>query len=193
MGSGQESDSSRVVRGSRLHSIQPGAYPNAEPTAPFNASQSTLFAIVSGDRIAPLNLVCFRGLPLSASSVPPTRYASVRRSQRVWFTSPIRVSGSNAAGTQWSEETSTLIVSAHGALILLEHSVVQDQTLTLSRLNFPEERACRVAMVGKQTGGMLEVGLELLGPYNNFWNVPNPPADWANFNESWRPASVAPK
>jgi hypothetical protein len=80
------------------------------------------------------------------------------------------------------EETSTLVVNAHGALILLNHEVAVGQTLTISDLRNGSERKCRVVMLGAKTSGMNEVGIELLQP--DFWRVPNAPSDWAQFANS---------
>jgi hypothetical protein len=149
--------------------------------------QSTNVSNPNGVRIA--MLICGRSLPpigalhnVNASS-PPV-YATLRRSRRIWFTMPIGVSCLLSERLAWTEETSTLVVNAHGALILLNHEVAVGQTLTISDLRNGSERKCRVVMLGAKTSGMNEVGIELLQPFDDFWHAPNVPSDWAQFANS---------
>ena len=104
-----------------------------------------------------------------------------RRSRRVWFTMPIRISSAGSGNSIWIEESSTLVVNAHGALILLCREVAVGQVLKISDLKIASERKCRVVMVGARYAGAAEVGIELLEPFADFWRVPNPPQDWAQF------------
>ena len=55
-----------------------------------------------------------------------------RRSMRVLLSVPIHVSGKTAGGEEFAEETRTLVVNAHGALISLAGHVAAEQTITLS-------------------------------------------------------------
>lgn len=111
----------------------------------------------------------------------PPVYTTPRRSRRIWLTMPIRVSCWLMERLAWTEETSTLVVNAHGALILLSHEVAVGQVLRIGRLRSDMERKCRVVMIGVKASGMYEVGIELLEPSNDFWRVDNPPSDWAQF------------
>ena len=94
---------------------------------------------------------------------------------------PIRISLFVDEQLQWEEETSTLVVNAHGALILLNHVVSTGHVLTIGDLGSAEQRKCRVVMLGARTSGMSEVGIEFLEPFANFWRVRTPPPDWAAF------------
>jgi len=115
------------------------------------------------------------------TSSQSTTYSTPRRSRRIWFTMPIRISFLVEERVQWEEETSTVVVNAHGALILLNHEVTVGQVLAVSDLGSAEGRKCRVVMLGARTSGMTEVAIELLAPYGSFWRVSNPPPDWAAF------------
>jgi hypothetical protein len=53
--------------------------------------------------------------------------ANRRRSQRVLMTVPVRVSGQTGNGSHFEEETRTVAVSAHGALILVSTPVHRGQ------------------------------------------------------------------
>ena len=118
------------------------------------------------------------------ATTPPLTYITTRRSRRIWHTMPIRVSQVISGTLQWTEETSTLVVNAHGALILLQHEVTVGQALTISDMSTGIERKCRVVMSGSRTSGMTEVGVELLEPFNDFWRVIDPPRDWAEFRDA---------
>lgn len=121
---------------------------------------------------------------LLATNSQPTTFAIPRRSRRIWFTMPIRISLFVDEQLQWEEETSTLVVNAHGALILLNHEVAAGQVLSIADLGSAEQRKCRVVMLGARTSGMTEVGIELLEPVAHFWRVSNPPPDWAPYQST---------
>src|SRR5260221_3622164 len=114
-------------------------------------------------------------------NIDSAQYNTPRRSRRVWFTMAIRISSAVWANSLWIEESSTLVVNAHGALILLCREVAVGQVLKISDLKTGAERKCRVVMVGARYAGAAEVGIELLEPFADFWRVVNPPQDWAQF------------
>jgi len=82
--------------------------------------------------------------------------------------------GSNVA----SEETQTLIVNAHGALIQLALTVEVGQLLGIKNLQTMEQLVCRVVHLGPDQLGKREVGIEYEVPSPRFWRVTFPPADW---------------
>src|SRR6266478_3150597 len=71
--------------------------------------------------------------------------ANRRRSQRVLMAVPVRVSGQTGAGLQFEEETRTVAISAHGALILVSTQVHREQRLTLSNVQTKAALECVVA------------------------------------------------
>src|ERR1700691_3696771 len=86
-----------------------------------------------------------------------------RRSQRVMLALPVTVSG-EITGRQFSEDTRTVVVNAHGALIALAAKVSQQQILHLKSPSHPEKRACRVTYVGPTTEGKTQLGVEFTEP-----------------------------
>ena len=104
---------------------------------------------------------------------------SRRRSQRVLLSIRIVVSGDSPGTMQFSEETVTAVVNAHGALILLAHVVQEGQLLTVRNIKSGEERTCRVIDVGAKEGEKTEIGIEFLEPSPRFWRVTFPPDDWS--------------
>jgi hypothetical protein len=101
-----------------------------------------------------------------------------RRSQRVMLSVPVTVSGQTADGS-FSEDTQTLVINAHGALIGLKAKVSQGQTLCIRTRMYPEEQDCHVIWVGPATGEKTQCGIEFTHPVPNFWPVSFPPADWS--------------
>ena len=87
------------------------------------------------------------------------------------------VSGDNLKG-KFTEETKTLVVNAHGALINLAAKVVQGQQLELKSATAPEKQACKVVHVGPTMQGQTQVGIEFLKPAPHFWHVAFPPENW---------------
>jgi hypothetical protein len=79
-----------------------------------------------------------------------------------------------------SEETTTVIVSAHGALILLEAEVAVDQQLLIKHAITFEEQNCRVIDIGASSVGAKPLGIEFQKPAPRFWHISFPPEDWAS-------------
>jgi len=101
-----------------------------------------------------------------------------RRSQRVLVTIPVRVSGQNVLGSPFEEETQTLAISAHGALIFVSTQVYRGQRLTLSNVQTRAALECVVAHIAKYQGAQPQVGVEFMLPNLIFWHVAFPPKDW---------------
>jgi PilZ domain-containing protein len=104
--------------------------------------------------------------------------ANRRRSQRVILSVPVSVSGTGPKGT-FTEETKTLVVNAHGALITLAAKVTQNQQLELKSASNPEPQSCKVVYIGPSVQGQTQVGVEFLKPAPHFWHVAFPPENWA--------------
>ena len=111
-------------------------------------------------------------------SSPAGPESNRRRSQRVMLSVPVTLSGQTAEGP-FSEDTQTLVINAHGALIGLKAKVSQGQTLRIRTPMHPEERDCKVIWVGPATAEKTQCGIEFAQPAPNFWPVNFPPADWS--------------
>jgi hypothetical protein len=101
-----------------------------------------------------------------------------RRSQRILISAPIRVSGTNAAGAIFVENTSTVVVNSHGALILLKEKVWIGQALTMRRVASEEEIECVVKGMNPEPDGLPEIAIEFQKPNPKFWHISFPPSDW---------------
>jgi hypothetical protein len=110
--------------------------------------------------------------------IRPNKYTQHRRSQRIMLAIPILVTGARDDGSLFSEEAHTVIVNAHGALILLAERVKPGQVLTVRHLKAGEDRDCTVIEVGAKHDVKREIGIELLDSSPRFWHVVFPPEDW---------------
>lgn len=112
-----------------------------------------------------------------------------RRSQRVLMQVAVRIRGSDAQGKPIEEETDTLAINAHGALVLLESRLTSGSKVKLQHKKTMEEHECHVAFLGPVRLGKAEVGLEFSTPNPTFWRVAFPPEDWTPRHPEARSAS----
>ena len=101
-----------------------------------------------------------------------------RRSQRVLMQVAVRIRGADAQGKEFEEETETLAINAHGALVLLNGRVTSGSKVHLQHKRTEEEQECHVAFLGPVRAGKAEIGLEFSAPRPTFWRVAFPPEDW---------------
>lgn len=102
-----------------------------------------------------------------------------RRSMRVMLSVTVIVRAKNRDGkTFFDEETKTLVVNAHGALIHLRSEVVADQKIALTHKGTQDTETCRIVYVGRMQGGKAQVGIEFDKPAPKFWGISFPPDDW---------------
>lgn len=101
-----------------------------------------------------------------------------RRSQRVLMQVAVRIRGTDAQGKAVEEETETLAINAHGALVLLESRLTSGSKVQLQHKKTQEEHECHVAFLGPVRSGKAEIGLEFSSPHPTFWRVAFPPEDW---------------
>jgi len=98
-----------------------------------------------------------------------------RRSERFHHVMPLVIRGAFAQIRTFSEDTSTISVSAHGALVILATEVALGQELVLMNPQNWDERHVRVARIGSSGGDMTQVGIEFEQPAPEFWPVAAPP------------------
>ena len=109
----------------------------------------------------------------------PVHPGPKRRSQRVLMQVPVRLHGQDAQGSNFDEETETLAINAHGALVLMQARVTSGATIQLQHKRTTEEQECQVVFLGPVRGNKAEIGLEVSAPRPQFWRVAFPPEDWS--------------
>ncbi len=128
-----------------------------------------------------------------ANDLQPARTGTLRRSQRVCLKVEIDVIVQRENVESAPERTSTLVVSAHGALLSLRTHAAVGDALTVRNVKTKEEISCRVVDCGEKSEDIANVGVEFVEPRANFWHVAFPPADWSPRSaeaKSYRPQVV---
>lgn len=116
--------------------------------------------------------------------------SSRRRSQRVILSVAVTVSGqTGAAKTTFSEDTKTLVVNVHGALVTLAAKVEKGGTVLLTNRATHETQPCKVMYLGPMSEGKTQVGLEFVQPAPEFWHIAFPQEHW---NAPVQPTRLAP-
>ncbi len=116
---------------------------------------------------------------LEASLEPSWLATNRRRNQRLVLMVPVQVAGNNSLGTRFTEDTHTITISPHGALVLLSTVVSKGQRLILSNPRTKAEVECAVVYLAQGRRGKNEVGVAFLLPNRAFWKVAFPPSDWS--------------
>lgn len=113
-------------------------------------------------------------------AIPPNgdvRPELKRRSQRVRARIPIVVRVQDSKHGK-PEQTQTMIVNAHGALIILSTPVSANQFIIVENPKTKQELLCRVAKLGPTFMGKTQVAVEFIKPSPDFWGMDSPPQDW---------------
>jgi hypothetical protein len=101
-----------------------------------------------------------------------------RRSMRVLLSVPIRVTGKTKDNKDFDEETRTLVVNAHGALISLAAKLSSGQQIIVHNTATDKSMKCRIAYLGSPAAGKVQMGIEFVEPCASFWQIDFPPEDW---------------
>jgi hypothetical protein len=95
-----------------------------------------------------------------------------RRSKRLRARLPVRVRLQDQTKHSVAENTHTVIVNDHGALILLAAATHVQQVIHIENLITGKELLCRVALVGPSFMGKTQIAIEFIMPMPGFWNAP---------------------
>ncbi|MGH9572361.1 MAG: PilZ domain-containing protein [Candidatus Acidiferrales bacterium] len=115
---------------------------------------------------------------MSAVSTEPTQTsAAVRRSGRISKEIPIILSGGDAAGRQFSEQTRTLVLSLHGASVICHHKLIPEQEAYLRVISNNREAEVRICgQIGERDDGYI-YGVAFTDPDIDFWRIEFPSAE----------------
>ena len=91
----------------------------------------------------------------------------------------VRVQGHLEDKTPFTEETVTVVVNAHGALVRLNAETHLGQRVVLQIVSTNETQEAKVVFISEGIGAKFYVGVELTKPNPFFWHVSFPPEDWA--------------
>ncbi len=104
------------------------------------------------------------GMSETASAIP-------RRSGRVFHKIRVKAQGREHNGKKFQEACETVVVNAHGGLLLMKHEVDSGEMLVLTNPVTQEEQECRVVYLGHPGDKGQRVGIEFLTPAPRFWGV----------------------
>lgn len=110
--------------------------------------------------------------------------ATPRRSARVFHRVRVQAQGRTHDRKKFKETCETVVVNAHGGLLVLKHEVSDGEMIVLTNPLTQEEQECRVAYLGDLTEKGQRVGIEFLTPAPRFWGVEfrDEPAADSNIN-----------
>jgi hypothetical protein len=94
-----------------------------------------------------------------------------RRSKRLRARVPVMVRFQDADKHSIAEESHTVIVNDHGALILLAAQVHVQQIIRIENLQMGKEVLCRVALLGPTFMGKTQIAVEFIMPMPGFWDA----------------------
>jgi hypothetical protein len=102
-----------------------------------------------------------------------------RRSTRIEAAVRIILTGRDAAGRPFREETETSTVNLHGARLATRHEVVVGMQVGLENYWTGEAEKAICVRVEEPAPGQTarHIAVQLLNP-GNVWGIENPPADW---------------
>ncbi len=101
-----------------------------------------------------------------------------RKSDRVSIAVPIRVSGTDAAGQAFEEQTRTVVISRDGATIVLNRKLAPGQYVTISRVKGNKAASAQVVgQIGGQPHGYI-YGMAVQHPTcGSLWDILFPPLE----------------
>lgn len=110
-------------------------------------------------------------LPLEDGDMSEATFTSPRRSSRIFHKMRVEAQGRSHNGRKFRETCETVVVNAHGGLLLLKHEVKDGEMLILSNPETQEELECRIVYQGDPGEKGQRVGIEFLTPAPRFWGL----------------------
>lgn len=104
----------------------------------------------------------------------------IRRSTRLALSLPIRVYAIDFKGTDFIEDSTTVVVNVYGARIRLHHQLLPEQEIRIQSLKTSQEAIFRVvSRVGNLEDRFTYWGVECLNPSHDVWGIhfPQPGPD----------------
>lgn len=103
-----------------------------------------------------------------------------RRSQRLFLQVRVVLEGKLPNQSAFSEETHTIVVNAHGALVETSALLDQGQTIQMRNVRTGETIDCIVKLVTPAGAGKFSTAFEFTKPNPDFWRISFPPEDWSS-------------
>jgi len=117
--------------------------------------------------------------PFAAKESSSKSASRQRRSTRIDFTTPVILTGRDASGQSFREETETSIVNLHGAKVRTNYAIMVGMIVTLEivRTGQGGKAVCVHVYEPSMDETAHSIAVQLVQP-GNIWGVENPPPDW---------------
>jgi hypothetical protein len=119
----------------------------------------------------PVGQIDAMALAVKDGAMSEVTSATPRRSARVFHKIRVQAQGRTHDRKKFKETCETVVVNAHGGLLLLQHEVDNGEMLVLTNPLTQEEQECRVVYLGEPIAKGQRVGIEFLTPAPRFWGV----------------------
>ncbi len=118
--------------------------------------------------------------PFAARKSDTQSAANRRRSTRIDYQTPVVLSGRDALGQTYRDETVTQIVNIHGARIRTDRKILVGMLVTVecAKTGRGSKGVCVNTYEPSPEEPHAAIAMQLLQP-GNIWGVENPPDDWA--------------
>ncbi|HSZ18435.1 MAG TPA: hypothetical protein VK770_01515 [Candidatus Acidoferrum sp.] len=107
-----------------------------------------------------------------------------RRSQRLFLQVRVILEGKRANKSPFTEETHTIVLNAHGALVETSVPLDPGQVVSLQNIVTGEKVECSVKLVTPKEAKKFNTAIEFTKPNADFWRISFPPDDWSPKNLS---------
>jgi hypothetical protein len=94
-----------------------------------------------------------------------------RRSGRAFHKMRLQAAGRAHDGKKFKESCETVVVNAHGGLLLMKHEIDNGEMVVLTNPETLEEQECRVVYQGEPSDRGQRIGVEFLTPAPRFWGL----------------------
>jgi hypothetical protein len=109
--------------------------------------------------------------PPKEAKMNTVEFSTPRRSARIFRKMKMQAQGRGHNGRKFRETCETLVVSAHGGLLMLKHEVDDGEILVITNPDTMEEIECRIVYLGDLCQQGQRVGVEFLTPAPHFWGM----------------------
>jgi hypothetical protein len=123
-----------------------------------------------------LDIQVFRGNSRGLSTMDAT--ITRRRSQRLFLQVRVIVEAEVPGRPPVHEETQTIVINAHGALIEMSACLEEGQMASLQNVRTSEKIECKIKLVKAAGAGKFSTAFEFIHPSPDFWRISFPPEDW---------------
>ena len=103
-----------------------------------------------------------------------------RRSQRLFIQVKVVIEGKLANRPALKEETHTIVVNAHGALVEMGTQLDAGQQVSMRNVRTNDTVDCVIKLVTPAGAGKFSTAIEFAQPSPGFWRVSFPPEDWTS-------------